>query len=98
MSLSNRTLSTFNDSEIQCEIAQNVRDTDVYIIQSTNRPVNENIMELLILTDALRRASARRITAVIPYYGYARQDRKDKQRVPITASLVAKLIEPVGVL
>jgi len=94
--LGERTLQTFHDGEIQCEIVQNVRDADVYIIQSTSFPVNEHIMELLVLTDALRRASARRITAVIPYYGYARQDRKDKQRVPITASLVAKLIEASG--
>lgn len=95
--LSNATLDRFNDGEIQCEIHDNVRDCDVYIIQSTCPPVNENIMELLVMADALKRASARRVTAVIPYFGYARQDRKDKLRVPVTARLVADMLETAGI-
>lgn len=94
--LSNITIGRFNDGEIQCEIHDNVRDSDAYIIQSTCPPVNENIMELLVMADALRRASVRRLTAVIPYYGYARQDRKDKLRVPITARLIADMLETAG--
>lgn len=90
-------LDQFNDGEIRCEVLQNVRDCDVYILQSTCYPVNDNIMELLVMTDALKRASARRITAVMPYYGYARQDRKDKIRSPISARLVADLLEASGV-
>ncbi len=86
----------FSEGEIRVKIRQNVRGKDVFIIQPTCPPVNENLMELLILLDALRRASARRITAVLPYYGYARQDRKDQPRVPITAKLVANLITEAG--
>ena len=95
--LSEITLDRFNDGEIKCELYENVRDTDAYIIQGTCPPVNENLMELLVLADALKRASARRVTAVIPYYGYARQDRKDKQRVPITSRLIADMLEASGV-
>ncbi|MBW1708755.1 MAG: ribose-phosphate pyrophosphokinase [Deltaproteobacteria bacterium] len=86
----------FSDGEILVELGENVRGRDVFVIQSTCLPVNENIMELLILIDALKRASARRITAVIPYYGYARQDRKVAPRVPITAKLIADLITVAG--
>ena len=86
----------FSDGETQVEIGENVRDLMVYVLQSTCRPVNENLMELLVMIDALKRASARRITAVLPYYGYARQDRKVKPRVPITARLVADLITAAG--
>ena len=86
----------FNDSEISVAINENVRGCDVFVIQPTQPPVNENLMELLIIIDALKRASADRITAVIPYFGYARQDRKDRPRVPITAKLVANLITASG--
>src|ERR1044071_4395041 len=79
----------FSDGEIYLQIKENVRGTDVFIIQPTCTPVDKNLMELLLLMDALKRASAERITAVLPYYGYARQDRKDKPRVPISARLVA---------
>lgn len=89
-------VSRFSEGEIRVKINQNVRGRDVFVIQSTCPPVNENLMELLILLDALRRASARRITAVLPYFGYARQDRKDQPRVPITAKLVANLITEAG--
>jgi ribose-phosphate pyrophosphokinase len=82
----------FSDGEIFVEIGENVRGKDVFVMQSTCSPVNDNLMELLIIMDALRRASARRITAVMPYYGYARQDRKVAPRVPISAKLVADLI------
>jgi ribose-phosphate pyrophosphokinase len=88
---------TFSDGEIMIEINENVRGRDVYIIQSTCAPTNNNLMELLIMTDALKRASAATITAVIPYYGYARQDRKAAPRTPITAKLVADLITSAGV-
>jgi ribose-phosphate pyrophosphokinase len=87
----------FSDGEIQVKIVDNIRGADCYIIQPTSDPVNENLMELLIITDALKRASARRITAVMPYYGYARQDRKSEPRVPITARLVANLLATAGV-
>ncbi len=87
---------TFSDGEIQVEIGENIRGRDVFILQSTCPPVNDNLMQLLIIMDALRRASAKRITAVIPYYGYARQDRKVKPRVPISAKLVADLITVAG--
>jgi ribose-phosphate pyrophosphokinase len=90
-------VGTFLDKEIRVEIEENIRGTDAFIIQSTCPPVNDNLMELLIMIDALRRASVRRVTAVIPYYGYARQDRKVKPRVPITAKLVANLITTAGV-
>ncbi len=86
----------FSEGEIRIKINQNVRGRDIFILQPTCPPINENLMELLILLDALRRASARRITAVLPYYGYARQDRKDQPRVPITAKLVANLITTAG--
>lgn len=89
-------VSRFADGEIDVRILENVRGDDCYVIQSTSRPVNENLMELLIMMDALRRASAGRITAVIPYYGYARADRKPAPRVPITAKLVANLITSAG--
>ena len=86
----------FSEGEIRIKINQNVRGRDVFVIQPTCPPVNDHLMELLILLDALKRASARRITAVLPYYGYARQDRKDQPRVPITAKLVANLITEAG--
>ncbi len=86
----------FNDGEIRVRIRETVRGADVFVIQPTCPPVNENLMELLIIIDALRRASARTVIAVIPYYGYARQDRKHTGRVPITARLVANLIETAG--
>ncbi len=87
----------FADMEIFVEIQENVRGQDVFVIQSTSFPANDNLMELLILIDALKRSSARRITAVVPYYGYARQDRKPGPRTPISAKLVANLIERAGV-
>jgi len=87
----------FNDQEIFVEVFENVRGEDMYVIQSTSNPANDNLMELLIMTDALRRSSASRITAVIPYFGYARQDRRSKARTPITAKLVANMIETAGV-
>jgi len=87
---------TFSDGETQVEIQENVRGKDVFVLQSTCTPVNANLMELLIIIDALRRASAERVTAFIPYYGYGRQDRKVKPRVPITAKLVADLITVAG--
>ncbi|SHH52644.1 ribose-phosphate diphosphokinase [Tepidibacter thalassicus] len=96
VSLAKAKVCTFSDGEISVNIGETVRGTDVFVIQSTNSPVNNNLMELLIMIDALRRASAGRITAVIPYYGYARQDRKAKARDPITAKLVANLITAAG--
>lgn len=89
-------VSTFSDGEISVDINETVRGNDVFIVQSTCEPVNNNLMELLIMIDALKRASAGRITAVIPYYGYARQDRKVKARDPITAKLVADLLTAAG--
>jgi ribose-phosphate pyrophosphokinase len=89
-------LSNFPDSEISCKLEENVRGRDVYLVQSTCMPVNETLMELLVMIDSCKRASAERVTAVIPYFGYARQDRKDEGRVPITAKLVANLIERSG--
>ena len=86
----------FSDREVYVKINENVRGEDVYLLQPTSPPANENIMELLIMIDAFQRASARRITAVIPYYGYGRQDRKDQPRVPITSKLVANLITTAG--
>ncbi|MBI4024754.1 MAG: ribose-phosphate pyrophosphokinase [Verrucomicrobia bacterium] len=94
--LTDTTVTTFPDSETFVKINDNIRGRDVFIIQSTCPPANHNLMELLIMTDAVRRASADRITAVIPFYGYARQDRKDQPRVPITAKLVANLITAAG--
>ncbi len=87
----------FSDKEIFVEIFENVRGEDVFVVQSTSNPANDNLMELLIMSDALVRASSRRITAVIPYFGYARQDRKTSARTPITAKLVANLIDKAGV-
>ena len=87
---------TFADGELFVKLHEDVRGADVYIVQSTCRPVNENLMELLIFIDCVRRASARRITAVLPYFGYARQDRKDEGRTPITAKLVCNLIVSAG--
>lgn len=89
-------VSNFSDGEIYVQIQENVRGRDVFVIQSTCPPVNENLMELLIIIDALKRSSARRITSVIPYFGYARQDKKDEPRVPITAKLVADLLGAAG--
>jgi ribose-phosphate pyrophosphokinase len=91
-------LSAFNflDGETFCQIEETVRGSDVFIVQPTCAPVNENVMELLILLDSFKRSSASRVTAVLPYYGYARQDKKDKPRVPITAKLVADLISRAG--
>jgi len=86
----------FSEGEVHVAIEQNVRGQDVFLVQSTCPPANDNLMELLIMIDALKRASARRITAVLPYYGYARQDRKDRPRVPITAKLVANLLTRAG--
>jgi ribose-phosphate pyrophosphokinase len=89
-------VTRFSDGEIQVEIQENVRGLDCFVLQSTSAPANRHLMELLIMVDALRRSSSRRITAVIPYYGYARQDRKVAPRVPITAKLVADLISTAG--
>ena len=89
-------LYSFADGENYVQIDENVRGADVFVIQPTSPPVNDNLMELLIMLDAFKRSSARRITAVVPYYGYARQDRKDKPRVPITSKLVADLISAAG--
>jgi ribose-phosphate pyrophosphokinase len=97
MPLSGAEVKKFSDGEISVEIGENVRGTDVFIIQPTCTPVNDNLMEVLIMADALRRASARRITAVLPYYGYARQDRKVRPRVPITAKAVAEMLMVVGI-
>ena len=90
------TLLNFPDGETWCKIDEDVRGRDVFVVQPTCHPVNENLMELLIILDSLKRASAARVTAVLPYYGYARQDRKDVGRVPITAKLVADLITAAG--
>ncbi len=89
-------LARFSDGEIWFQIKDNVRGADVFVVQPTGPPVNENLMELLVMLDAFKRSSASRITAVIPYYGYARQDRKDKPRVPISAKLVADLLSAAG--
>jgi ribose-phosphate pyrophosphokinase len=96
MPLSKAEVRQFSDGEISVEIGENVRGTDVFVIQPTCTPVNDHLMELVIMVDALRRASARRITAVIPYYGYARQDRKVRPRVPISAKVVAEMLMAVG--
>ncbi|MEA3384909.1 MAG: ribose-phosphate pyrophosphokinase [Thermodesulfobacteriota bacterium] len=97
MPLGRASVRTFSDGEVYVEVGENVRGADVFVIQPTCPPVNDNMMELLIMVDALRRASARRITAVLPYYGYARQDRKVAPRVPISAKLVADIITTAGV-
>ena len=94
--MSAASVKNFADGEIYLQIQENVRGADVFVVQPTCKPVDRNLMELLLMMDALRRASADRITAVLPYYGYARQDRKDKPRVPISAKLVAKLLERSG--
>ncbi len=94
--LTKASIRRFSDLEIFVEILENVRGEDVFVIQSTSYPANDNLMELLVICDALRRGSARRITAVIPYYGYARQDRKSGPRTPISAKLVANLITTAG--
>ncbi|MEA1867785.1 MAG: ribose-phosphate pyrophosphokinase [Thermodesulfobacteriota bacterium] len=96
MPLGRASVRTFSDGEVYVEIGENVRGADVFVVQPTCPPVNDNMMELLIMVDALRRASARRITAVLPYYGYARQDRKVAPRVPISAKLVADIITTAG--
>jgi ribose-phosphate pyrophosphokinase len=90
------TLQSFPDTETSCKIEEDIRGRDVFLIQPTCQPVNDNLMELLIMIDSCKRASAARVTAVIPYFGYARQDRKDEGRVPITAKLVANLIGRSG--
>ncbi len=97
ISLVDARVERFNDQEIFVEVFENVRGEDMYVIQPTSNPSNDNLMELLIMTDALRRSSAARITAVIPYFGYARQDRRTKARTPISAKLVANLIQTAGV-
>jgi len=94
--LGNASVDRFNDGEIRIKIEEDVRGKDVFIVQPTCSPGNDNLMELLIMIDAIKRSSARRITAVMPYYGYSRQDRKDRPRVPITAKLVANLITVAG--
>jgi len=94
--MSAASVKNFADGEIYLQIQENVRGADVFVVQPTCKPVDRNLMELLLMMDALKRASADRITAVLPYYGYARQDRKDKPRVPISAKLVAKLLERSG--
>src|SRR5215472_11370620 len=96
MELGRAMVNQFADGEIYLQIQENVRGADVFIIQSTCTPTDRHLMELLLMMDALKRASAGRITAVLPYYGYARQDRKDKPRVPISAKLVASLLERAG--
>ncbi|HXH84081.1 MAG TPA: ribose-phosphate pyrophosphokinase [Candidatus Tectomicrobia bacterium] len=95
--LADAEVSRFSDGEVFVQVNENVRGTDVFVVQPTCPPVNDNLMELLIVIDALKRASAHRITAVLPYYGYARQDRKVQPRVPISAKLVADLLEAAGV-
>src|SRR6476469_397232 len=95
--LGQATISSFPDGETYVKIEENIRGRDVFIIQPTCPPTNQHLMELLIMVDAARRASASRITAVIPFFGYARQDRKDQPRVPITAKLIAKLLTAAGV-
>lgn len=95
--VSDATLNKFSDGEISVQITESVRGQDVFIIQPTCAPTNDNLMELLIMVDALKRSSAKSISAVIPYYGYARQDRKAAPRVPITAKLVADLLEAAGI-
>jgi ribose-phosphate pyrophosphokinase len=94
--LGNLTLYNFSDGEDYCQIDENVRGADVFVVQPTSSPVNDHVMELLILLDAFRRSSASRITAVLPYFGYARQDKKDKPRVPIAAKLMADLLTAAG--
>jgi len=94
--LADAEIRQFSDGEIHLQIQENVRGEDVFVVQPTSTPVDRNLMELLLILDALKRASAKRITAVLPYYGYARQDRKDRPRVPISARLVAAVLETAG--
>ncbi|HAA04908.1 MAG TPA: phosphoribosylpyrophosphate synthetase, partial [Syntrophobacteraceae bacterium] len=89
-------VSSFSDGEVRVEIHENVRGKDVYLLQSTCHPINRNVVELLVLIDAVKRASASRINVVIPYYGYGRKDQKDRPRVPITAKLIADLLSVAG--
>jgi ribose-phosphate pyrophosphokinase len=96
LSLGNAQVKTFSDGEIQIEINENVRSKDVYVIQSTCSPVNDHLVELLLMIDAFKRSSAKRVTAVVPYFGYARQDKKVAPRVPISAKLVADMITVAG--
>src|SRR4030081_1562599 len=96
LSLTRASVRRFADMEVFVEIHENIRGEDVFVVQSTSYPVNDNLMELLITLDALRRSSARRCTAVIPYFGYARQDRKSAARTPISAKLVANMITAAG--
>ncbi len=96
MSLGRACLKRFSDGEVSFQIDENIRGTDVFVVQPTSTPVDEHLVELCVMIDAFRRSSAARITAVIPYYGYARQDRKDKPRVPISAKLVANLLSAAG--
>ncbi len=95
--LSKAQINRFSDGEINIQISESVRGKDVFIVQPTSAPANDNLMELLIMTDALKRSSAKSITAIVPYYGYARQDRKAAPRVPITAKLVANMMEIAGI-
>jgi len=97
MNVGQADIKRFSDGEISVQIQESIRGRDVFIVQPTSAPANDNLMELLIMTDALRRASANKITAIIPYFGYARQDRKAAPRVPISAKLVANLIEKAGI-
>ncbi len=97
VSLSKAEVKRFSDGEISVQVSESVRGRDVFIVQSTGAPSNDNLMELLVMTDALKRSSANSITAVVPYFGYARQDRKAAPRVPITAKLVANLYETAGI-
>ncbi len=92
----NAEIGRFNDGEIKFSIDDNIRGKDIFLIQPTSCPANDNIMEILVMIDAFKRASARRITAVLPYFGYARQDRKDQSRVPITAKLIANILDRAG--
>ena len=94
--LTKASIQRFADDEVYVEIKENIRGEDVFVIESLSYPANDNIMELLVIMDALKRASAKRITAVIPYYGYARQDRKPGPRTPISAKLIANLITTAG--
>src|SRR5579883_1904946 len=96
MELGRSKAKLFSDGEIYLQVQENVRGADVLVIQPTCTPVDRHLMEILLMIDALKRASAERITAVLPYYGYARQDRKDKPRVPISAKLVAKMLQAAG--
>src|ERR1700704_3252971 len=94
--LASANVKQFSDGEVHLQIQENVRGADVFVVQPTCTPVDKHLMELLMMMDALKRASAERITACLPYYGYARQDRKDRPRVPISAKLVASLLEAAG--